>query len=311
MKNIFNPRHLLHIHFTSTCLPGSTTYITPWLPSSSCLGLYASLNYISNPLHLFPSERKYPLISMSGLHSHINVTNTRPYLYLDKLYIWVHVEELAPIHALYWRRNLRYEIINYHKKRALTVQGNNYDDIQSKLRQYKNPLFKEVPTLITNSCTCQVNFEYEPSPKDSQKYFAFRSENVHRITESIAQVLIYNSYETGSVYINSKQEINLFKGINAICFCFFQYRFQKLKEYFGDNNRYNIELTGGPLYRLVKVHTKNKYKAYFILYRKYHTCIDYTSQGDIPTLLELSKSALITGNISYTCLLYTSPSPRD
>jgi hypothetical protein len=216
------------------------------------------------------------------------------------LYNWIHVEELAPIHAIYWRRNLRYEIINYHKKRALTVQGDNYDDIQSKLRQYKNPLFKEIPTLITNSCTCQVNFEYEPSPEDSQNYFTFRSENVHKIKECVVQVIIFNPWKTGSVYINSKQKINLFKGINAICFCFFQYRFQKFKEYFGDNNRYNIELTGGPLYRLIQVHTKNKYKAYFILYRKYHTCIDYTSKGDIPTLLELSKSALITGNISYT-----------
>ncbi len=61
-----------------------------------------------------------------------------------------------------------------------------------------------------------------------------------------------------------------------------------------------MTLIGGPLHKLVRVRIKNKRKAYFKLYRKFHTCENYSSQGEVPTLLELSKSALITGNIDYT-----------
>jgi hypothetical protein len=52
-------------------------------------------------------------------------------------------------------------------------------------------------------------------------------------------------------------------------------------------------------YVFININFKN-YKVYFILYKKFHVCDDYNSQDLVPTLLELGKSALISGNIDNT-----------
>jgi hypothetical protein len=228
---------------------------------------------------------------------------SRPRANIHRVHLWHSIEELAPHDALFWWGGLRYQIIFRHNKRPLTLQGFTYEETYTELVDYVCPVtnIRNLPPFSRQeACKCRTLLDFDPKPKGTGKYFNFRDDQgSFRIGKKVTQIYLYNPWETGSIFINSERPIHLLPGTNIICLCFLKYRFQKLKNTFGDNNTYNVTLIGGPLHRLVRIRIKNKRKAYFILYRKFHTCEGYSSQGEIPTLLELSKSALITGNIDY------------
>ncbi len=211
----------------------------------------------------------------------------------------------GPTWCIVLERRLNYDFFG-HKKHSLTVQGYSYEEIYLELEEYICPLtniIKIAPTFfIQEACKCRALLKFNPNPKRvSEKYFNCREDwGSFRIGKGITQVYLYNPWSTGSLYLYSERRIDLLPGTNIVCICFYKYKFQKLREQFGDNNLYNITLTGGPLHRLVKVSIKNNYKVYFILYKKFHVCDDYNSQDLVPTLLELGKSALISGNIDNT-----------
>jgi hypothetical protein len=231
-------------------------------------------------------------------------SNTRPRALIHRILIWYSIEELAPHDALFWPGWMRYHIIFKHKKRPLTIQGCIYEANYTELTNYVCPItnVRNLPPFSKQeACKCQILVDFNPNPESNNKYFLFRNNTgSFRIGKKVTQILLYNPWGTGSVFLNSEEPIHLLTGANVICICFFKYRFQKLRNSFGDNNTYNITLIGGPLHRLVRIRTTNKNKAYFIFYKKFHTCDNYASSGEVPTLLELSKSALITGNINYS-----------
>jgi len=228
---------------------------------------------------------------------------TRPRANIDRIHLWTTLEELAPHDALFWWGEMRNQIIYKHNKKPLTLQGWAYEETYTELEEYVCPVtnIKNLPPFSRQEeCKCRIPFDFDPKPKGTGKFLFFRDEKgSFRIGKKVTQVYIYNPWETGTVYINCERPVFLLPGVNVFCICFLRYRFKLFKQTFGENNTYNVTITGGPLHTLVRVRIKNKRKSYFILYNKYHTCENFSSQGEVPTLLELSKSALITGNIDY------------
>jgi hypothetical protein len=172
----------------------------------------------------------------------------RPFLPLQKIILFTFwIEELAPPIPWYRReRNKKELIYNYSHKKPLSLSSRERNYYYTEHVEYFCPITKntKIPKVsINDRCRCKLEINYPPHVFNSLK-------DAIKLRPHIVQIFLYVPWESAHIYVNNSDSIQLLKGINVICICLFKRIFDWFCKLYGNNNKYNLAISGGPAYQL-------------------------------------------------------------